>query len=80
MTFPGVSQSLSHFMVVQITMIIIIMLEDKAKATLLQCLHIVIIFMELTRSFPILILLCTCLGYNFNICNVSGLTLFSFFD
>ena len=49
MISPGLPQDLSHFMVVQITMITIIMLEDKARATLLRYLLIVIISMALTR-------------------------------
>ncbi|KAB1999711.1 hypothetical protein ERO13_D12G161600v2 [Gossypium hirsutum] len=50
MISPGHPQGLSHFMVVLITMITIIMLENKARATLLQFLLIVIISMAPTRA------------------------------
>ncbi|KAL1083740.1 hypothetical protein V6Z11_D09G218700 [Gossypium hirsutum] len=54
MTSLGLPQDLSHFTAVQITMIIITMLEDKARATLLQFLLIVIISMALTRAIDII--------------------------
>ncbi|CAA2978952.1 methylsterol monooxygenase 1-1-like [Olea europaea subsp. europaea] len=48
-TFLGLQQNIFHFMVVQITMITIIMLADKARVILLQYSPIAIIFMGLTR-------------------------------
>ena len=49
MTFLGLPQNIFRFTVVQSTMITIIMLVGKARATLLRCSHIVITSMELTR-------------------------------
>ncbi|CAA2980333.1 Hypothetical predicted protein [Olea europaea subsp. europaea] len=49
LTFLGLQQDIFHFTVVQITMIIIIMLADKARVILLQYSPIAITYMELTR-------------------------------
>lgn len=53
MTSLGVPLNTFLFTVVLSIMTIIIMLEDKAKATLLQCSPTVITFMELTRYYKI---------------------------
>ncbi|KAF2313166.1 hypothetical protein GH714_009563 [Hevea brasiliensis] len=49
----GLPQNIFHFTVAQITMITIIMLENRAKATLLQSSPTVTLFMELTRAIGI---------------------------
>lgn len=53
MTSPGVPLNTFLFTVVLSIMITIIMLEDKARATLLQCSPTVITSMELTRYYYI---------------------------
>lgn len=53
MTFLGLPQNGSHFMVVQNTMTTTTMLADRARATLLRCSPTVITSMELTRFFYI---------------------------
>lgn len=68
MTFLGLPQNGSHFMVVQNTMTTTTMLVDRARATLLRCSPTVITSMELTRFFYIWF--CFCM---LNFCFDSGL-------